>query len=239
MKRRIEIILQHGWAFDKTCWRGWMPHLRENQECDITIQTPDRGYFGEATKVEPFQHKDSVKVVVAHSLGLHLLPTEILKSCDLLVLASSFSKFHGGSPLDVKRSERTISLMQKRLQETPMDVLDEFYSNCYHPLLTSQMLLMRNTQKEVNLDLLENDLQLLDENVFDLEIISKIPKILLVHGSEDGIVNTSHSHALSESLPTSSLVVFEGAGHSLPLTHVAPVWICLRNKLRSLLAVNA
>ena len=238
MKRRIEIILQHGWAFDKTCWRGWMPHLKENQDCEISIQTPDRGYFGEATPVTPFQNRDSLKVVVAHSLGMHLLPVEILQSADLLVLASTFSKFHGGSALEQKRSERTISLMLKRLQEEPMEVLNGFYSNCYHPLLTSQMLLMRNVQS-MNLELLDSDLQLLDKSDFDLTELSKVPKILLVHGSEDGIVNSSHSHNISETLTNSSLVIFEGAGHSLPLTHVAPVWISLRSKLRHLLAVNA
>jgi pimeloyl-[acyl-carrier protein] methyl ester esterase len=238
MKRKIELILQHGWGFDKSCWRGWMPHLRENQDCEINIQTPDRGYFGPSTQVNPFSEANSVKVVVAHSLGLHLVPVEILQSADLLVLAATFSHFHGGSRLEQKRSTKTVQLMHKRLFEAPMDVLNDFYSNCYHPLLTSHMLLMRNVGS-LDTELLAADLELLDSNKFDTTKLQAVQKILLVHGSEDSVVPPSHSHELNEALPSSSLVLFEGAGHSLPLTHVAPVWISLRNTLRHLLAVNA
>jgi pimeloyl-[acyl-carrier protein] methyl ester esterase len=215
-----------------------MPHLRENQDCEINIQTPDRGYFGKATAVTPFADASAVKIVVAHSLGLHLVPIEILQSADLLVLAAAFSHFHGGSKLEQKRSTKAVQLMQKRLQEAPMDVLNDFYSNCYHPLLTSHMLLMRNVGS-LNIELLAEDLHWLDTNKFEIEKLQNVPKILLVHCSEDTVVAPSHSHELNEALPSSSLVLFEGAGHSLPLTHVAPVWISLRNTLRHLLTVNA
>ncbi len=123
MKRTIEIILQHGWAFDRSCFAGWMPHLGENPDCEILVQTPDRGYFGEVKLVKPFSNAQSVKIVVAHSFGLHLIPQEILQSADLLVLASTFSHFHGGSRLAQKRSARTVRLMLKRLHDFPMDVL--------------------------------------------------------------------------------------------------------------------
>jgi pimeloyl-ACP methyl ester carboxylesterase len=168
---------------------------------------------------------------VAHSLGLHLLPQEILQSADLLVLASAFRHFHGGSRLEQKRSTRTVQLMLKRLHDFPMDVINDFYTNCYHPLLTSQVLLLRNIPL-LNTDILAKDLNLLNTNEFELEKISEVPEILLVHGREDSVVAASCSHELNESLPASSLVLFEGVGHSLPLTHVAPVWITLRNKLR-------
>jgi len=237
MKRNIEIILQHGWAFDSSCFRGWMPHLRENQDCEISIQTPDRGYFGEAKSVKPFSESDALKIVVAHSLGMHLLPKEILQSADLLVLSAVFRHFHAGSRLEQKRSAKAVQLMQKRLLEEPLAVLDDFYGSVYSPLLTSQMLLMRKIST-LNPTLLIEDLQLLDTNEFDLDSISHVGKILIVHGSKDIVVPPSHAHELNEMLPNSSLVLFEGAGHSLPLTHVAPVWISLRNTLRHLLTVN-
>lgn len=237
MNKQVEIILQHGWAFDKSCWRGWLPHLKENADWDFRVQMPDRGYFGDAKELVPFGKNDSIKVVVAHSLGLHLLPTEVLQSADLLVLASSFAHFHEGTPLEQKRSRKAISMMLHKLGESPLDVINEFYSNCYHPLLTSQMLLRRDIQT-VDSDLLVKDLELLNTNKFDLSQIKKA-KILLVHGNEDNIVPLAHSQELAKEFKTSALVVFEGAGHSLPLTHVAPVWISLRNSLRRLLTVHA
>jgi|LakMenEpi03Aug12_release.lakeMendotaPanAssembly.Ray.scaffolds.fasta_scaffold729629_1 pimeloyl-[acyl-carrier protein] methyl ester esterase len=237
MNNRVEIILQHGWAFDRSCWRGWLPHLKENADWELHIQTPDRGYFGEAREVLPFTADESIKVVVAHSLGLHLLPEEVLSKAHLLVLAGSFAHFHDGEPLQQKRSRRTINMMLNKLSESPLDVISEFYSNCYHPLLTSQMLLMRDI-KTVNSEVLIKDLELLNSNRFDTSLIEK-QKVLFVHGNEDIIVPLAHSQEISKSLKNSSLVVFEGAGHSLPLTHVAPVWISMRNSLRRLLTVNA
>ncbi|MBX9685505.1 MAG: alpha/beta hydrolase [Candidatus Obscuribacterales bacterium] len=238
MKRKVEIVLQHGWAFDSSCWRGWMPHLRENPDYEISIQTPDRGYFGQAADIMPFSEAGSVKIVVAHSLGLHFLPDSVLKTTNLLILAAAFADFHSGTVLEQKRSRRTINLMSSRLEETPLDVLNEFYSNCYHPLLTSHLLLMRNLEN-LNQEQLENDLHLLNTARFDLSRLKQPEQVLFLHGSEDRIVAPSQSHEMHQSVEGSSLILFEGAGHSLPLTHVAPVWISLRNTIRHLLTVNA
>ena len=118
-ERTVEIILQHGWAFDCSCFRGLVNHLREYPDCRILIQTPDRGYFGKTKSVKPFGREASTKVVIAHSLGLHLLPAEILQSADLIVLASTFRHFHGGNQGECKRSQRVVQAMLKRLGDSP------------------------------------------------------------------------------------------------------------------------
>lgn len=234
MKRKLEIIMQHGWAFDSSCWRSWMPHLRDSTEYETIVQTPDRGYFGKKSCGADFsQNQDSVKIVIAHSLGLHLLSVELLARVDLLVLASSFAYFHDGSLLEQKRSAKTVALMQKRLKNEPAELLQDFYRNTYHPLLTSQALLMRDLDR-LNISALESDLERLNSSKFDLELLRKIPQLLLVHGSEDLIVPSLHSYNLHESIKGSDLIVFEGAGHSLPLTHAGLLWISLRNTLRVL-----
>lgn len=237
MKKKIEVILQHGWAFDSSCWRAWMPHLKENQDCEITVQTPDRGYFDTPKQAIPFQNTDSLKVIILHSLGLHLLPEEIIQSADLLVIASSFSNFHSGSTLESKISKRKIASMIRRIDESPVDLINDFYRTCYSPLLTKQLLLMP-TPRSMNVEQLRADLHLLDSNVFDLQNLRRAAKVLFVHGSEDEVVASSHSIRMNEELNNSDIIMFEGAGHSLPLTHVAPVWISLRSKLRHLLAVS-
>lgn len=238
MKRQVEIILQHGWAFDSRCWRGWMPHLKENPDLQVSVQIPDRGYFGTTRKIEPFSDsRDACRIVVAHSFGLHLIPDAILAKADLLVLAGVFTHFHAGDPLEQKRSRRTVQMMIEKLKVDPISTIDDFYSSCYHPLLTSQMLLMRKTGT-VDVELLSSDLQLLNTNHFDIESIRKIPQILLIHGSEDAIVKPSHSHKMNEELTESSMVLFEGAGHSLPLTHVAPAWISIRTAMRQIFSVR-
>lgn len=238
MTRQVEILLQHGWAFDSSCWKGWLPHLQEKQEWNFSVQTPERGYFSKPNPAVPFSSDSDLKIVIAHSFGLHLVPQENLQKADLIVLASSFEHFHRGTALEQKRSKRSIALMKERLEQEPLDLLNDFYSNCYHPLLTSQMLLRRDTEF-MDLELLAEDLDSLDKSRFDLNTFHTTQKVLLLHGSEDKIVPIGHGIDISEKLPQSSLVIFEGAGHSLPLTHVAPVWISLRNTLKHLLTVNA
>lgn len=231
--------MQHGWGFDSSCFRGWLPHLRENPDCKIKVQIPDRGYFGNQRAAEAFSENSELKIVLAHSLGLHLLPAEIISSADFLILAACFSKFHSGSELEIKRSQKTIGRMKKRLAESAEALLNDFYKNSYYPLPTKYFLLLPSFRGALNQELLEDDLELLDTNQFELSSISKAQKVLLLHGSEDRIVSPLHSQILAESLNASSIIEFEGAGHSLPLTHVAPVWISMRNKLRQFLTVNA
>lgn len=234
----VEIILQHGWGYDSSCFDSLLQFLWEMPGCQTMIQIPDRGYFGKPEPVSPFSGDSSVKVIVAHSLGLHLIPVEILQSADLLVLISAFRHFHGGSQLDRKRSSKKIRLMRSRLQDAPLDVIDDFYANCYHPLLQGRMLLMSKVES-MNIELLRDDLYMLDKKEFALENIAGIGQILLIHGKQDSIVSPLHSYQLSEFLPTSSLVLIDRVGHSLPITHAEPVWICLRNKLRHLLRVKS
>jgi len=49
-----------------------------------------------------------------------------------------------------------------------------------------------------------------------LEISKKIPKIAILTGNLDGIVNTERSKDLHDIIPGSEYIVFKGGGHALP-----------------------
>lgn len=240
MKEKIELILQHGWGFDGGAWDGWRPHLANNPEHDLIIHRAERGYFG-VRKFEPtFSSKSDRKVIVAHSTGLHFLQPELVSQADLLVIVSSFISFHGGDHLEQRRSRRSLRLMIDKIGVDPMEVLDDFYSNCYHPLLTRQVLLRRSVEIErVNVKLLHSDLQMLDECSLDPSSIPARGQVLILQGDSDKVVAPSQAIALQSSIPGSSLIMFEGVGHALPFTHVAPCWLSVRNALRSVLPVGS
>lgn len=239
MKKKIELILQHGWAFDGSAWETWTPYLNESPDYELTAVKPDRGYFGQRGDKPCFDHEDSLKIVIVHSFGLHLLPHDLFAETDLFVAISSFSSFHQEDRLSQKRSHRTIRLMQERLNQAPMEVIDQFYSSSYSPLLTSHALLKRGPSQDCDIDLLQADLAFMDQNILPLELLKQPKQLLFLHGSEDGIISADSSIKLHQSLPESSLVLFEGAGHALPFTHAAPCWLAIRQSLRSLHTVKS
>ena len=239
MKETIEIILQHGWGFDGGAWNGWRSHLAATPEYELTVHCAERGYFG-CHKFQPeFSSAAGRKVLIAHSSGLHFVPPAVLAQADLLVVVSSFAKFHGGDALEQRRSRRSLQIMLDKFAISPLSVLDDFYCKCYHPLLTSQLLLRRATDLEcLDLKGLQDDLQLLDSCVFDPVTVAAAKQVLILHGEVDKIVNFERSVELQQLLPNSTLIMFEGVGHALPFTHVAPCWLSIRNALRSILPVG-
>lgn len=206
----------------------------ENHHFELSVSRPDRGYFAEASATTGFQQEDSIKILIAHSLGLHLLPPDLFAQTDLLVAISSFSSFHGPDAVSQKRSRRALRLMKEKLNAAPMDVIDDFYTNCYHPLLTRQALLRRGSAEKLDGDLLYKDLDFMDQNVLPPELLCAPKHTLFLHGSEDSIVSQEHSLALHKTTSQSSLIVFEGVGHALPFTHAAPCWFSIRQSLLAL-----
>jgi pimeloyl-ACP methyl ester carboxylesterase len=240
MKEKIELILQHGWGFDASAWEGWRTHLNDNADYDLVVHRAERGYFGKRKFDPTFSARPGRKVAIAHSTGLHFLPPEVLSRADLLVIISSFVSFHSGDSLEQRRSRRTFRLMLEKLELNPLEVLDDFYSNCYYPLLTRQVLLRRNADL-VKLDQLSlyNDLQVVDDCLLDPAAPSAAGQVLILHGDRDKVVSSSQAVALQKLLPRSFLIMYEGVGHALPFTHVAPCWLSVRNALRSVLPVGS
>lgn len=240
MKEKIELILQHGWGFDAGAWDGWRTHMHQLPEFEINAQLAERGYFGAKPWQPEFSEAQARKVLIAHSTGLHFIPQRTLLRADLLVIISSFLRFHAGDGLEQRRSRRTLRMMLNKLDGSPMEVLDDFYSNCYHPLLTRQVLLRRSTDPDkLDLVALKADLELIDGCALDESVASLARQTLILHGDNDKVVAPAQAVALQKSLPRSFLIMFEGVGHALPFTHTALCWLSVRNALRSVLPVGS
>ena len=90
----MQLIAMHGWAGDS---HGWAPWQQACQARGWSWQSGDRGY-GYLGQAEP--HWDEAppnpsqrRVVIAHSMGAHLLPAEVLSQADAVVLLASFGRF--------------------------------------------------------------------------------------------------------------------------------------------------
>ena len=203
----VDVVAQHGWGFGAWCWDRW----RDILPASFALHCPDRGYFGPAVKVAA-----RPRIVLAHSLGLHLLSPQ-LWAAELIVVISGFRSFHSASTRQARRSRRTVEQMLGRLEREPAALLADFYARCGAPL-------DNRWSGTVDADGLRRDLELLQESVLELSAIPAAAQVLILHGSRDRVVPVERAEELRELLPNSALAIVAEAGHALPLTHVCACW---------------
>ena len=204
----VDVVAQHGWGFGAWCWNRW----RDVLPAGFALHCPDRGYFGPAVEVAA-----QPRIVVAHSLGLHLLSPQICAAAELIVIISGFRSFHSVCARQARRSRRTVEQMLARLEREPAALLADFYARCGAPSDSHR-------SGTVDADGLRRDLQLLQESVLALSAIPAAAQVLILHGSRDRVVPVERAEELRELLPNSALAIVAEAGHALPLTHARACW---------------
>ena len=204
----VDVVAQHGWGFGAWCWDRWRDVLPAN----FALHCPDRRYFGPAVAVEV-----QPRIVVAHSLGLHLLSPQLWATAELIVVLSGFRSFHSACARQARRSRRTVEQMLARLEREPAALLADFYARCGTPPDS-------RWPESIDADGLRRDLQLLQESVLELSAIPAAAQVLILHGSRDRVVPVERAEELREMLPNSALAIVAEAGHALPLTHARACW---------------
>ncbi len=159
------------------------------------------------------------QIVVAHSLGLHILPQACLERAKLLVILGGFQCFHPDEGPAARRSRRVVERMLERLPVEPRGLVGDFYAQCFAPNENGL-----EAGETINVELLERDLNQLHSGELDLEILRRVPQVMLLHGGEDRIVPLERAEHLHGQLPSSQLTVFADAGHALPFTHARACW---------------
>jgi len=212
--RGVEVLLQHGWAWDASCFSAWQSTVPGA----FRLAAADRGYFG-----SPALSPARPQLVVAHSFGLHLLAPEYLDRARLVVIIGGFRSFHPEEGAASRRSQRLIARMRQRLRREPEDLLRDFYARCFYPEESPFV-----APASPDLGLLGQDLEKLDTHTLDLEPLAAVERLLLLHGSRDCIVPLERATRLHRELSASSLQIIEGAGHALPFTHAPQCWEFIR-----------
>ncbi len=212
MNIKGEIIAYHGWGFDSKCWKNWQEKLSDI----FQFQAYDRGYFGQENLPQFDNNTQKIKIIFAHSFGLHLCPLKQLKKANLLIIFNSFAEFHPKNEKQRKRSKYALKLMRYEFKENPKNVLETFSKKCYHPFPYIPL-----NYNIVNWEKLEQDLQLLDSSILDINLLKKVPKIYIIHSSKDRIVSPSHGQEFANNV-NNNTQYFEvkGIGHSLPFTDI-------------------
>lgn len=231
VNQRIDIFAQHGWGFSAQSWSNYLADFAVSTGISVDAACPDRGYFGvqPATRSVACGSPGNLKVVIAHSLGLHLLPPEVLHDCRLLVAVSSFANFH---LVEGRRTRALVSRMLAKLERQPLNVVRDFLHNAFDPAPSGMLLKTALDESDLNVRALRSDLMHLNESHVNLAGLAHIPNILLMHGTRDGIVNHQHAQLLHAQLPQSELLFIEGQGHALPFTNPLACHLALRQAIK-------
>jgi pimeloyl-[acyl-carrier protein] methyl ester esterase len=209
-----QLIAMHGWAGDaqgmepfQTAWsaRGWRG------------QCGERGYAGQPPRAVNWLAGGGLKVVVAHSLGPHLLPATVLEQADAVVLLASFGRFLPEGK-DGRRLAAAVAAMADQLGGSQADsMIETFLEKAAAPQAPSQLPPGITARA-----LLEPGRRRLAEDLALLGATSGLPagfpsraRVLIVEGREDQIVVPEARRLLREALPAADTLELAGVGHCL------------------------
>ena len=223
----MQLIAMHGWAGDA---QGWEPFHSAWSARGWTWQCGERGYGGQAPRPVAWQSGQGLKLVIAHSLGPHLLPASVLAQADAVVLLASFGAFlpEGASG---RRLRSAVAAMASQLAGPEASAMLQTFmeraaapqpSSLLPPGIAAAPIAASGRQR------LAEDLDLLAATAglppgFPLQA-----RVLIVEGGEDQIVNPQARHQLRNLLPAADNLVLAGVGHCLLSPALVPTvcgWI--------------
>jgi pimeloyl-[acyl-carrier protein] methyl ester esterase len=217
----LQVIAMHGWAGTAASWDPWLPAARAR---GWHWSSGERGY-GAAPPFMPSWQPQGLRVLIAHSLGVHLLPPELLPAAERVVLLAGFGCFvPPGRP---GRSLRTaLVAMDAALADIPDDptasalraqaLLRDFLVQAASPDPVS---LMPSGPADQPLpaparQLLRRDLALLAASTDLPAGFPEAVPVLLVEAGDDRIVAPAARDLLAERLPGAERIILAGAGHA-------------------------
>ncbi len=192
---------------------GWAIRPEYYQTYNTTDSCVDYGFFSPAeNKLAPIaENLPKAEIIYAHSMGcINALKAAAEGTAQALILFSPFCSFCAG------QTAGTVDAMIKQLAISPARLLKSFYRSAMNP---EKIALESGT--ELNAAKLEEGLHYLkDSNLINQLSSIKIP-VLILAGTDDLIVPLHLSEHTKGLITTSTIKVFEGAGHMLPLTRVS------------------
>ncbi len=221
-----QVIAAHGWAGDSRCWAPWAALASQR---GWRIRCLERGYGQLAPAVPHWDSLSGRRIVLAHSLGPHLLPHSIWRDATAAVLLTSFAAFvppgRAGRPLAA--GLRGMAAQLEAGDDATAAMLHQFLAKAADPFPASRLPagpLEQGITPEGR-QRLRGDLHLL-ARCTDLPVglSDRIP-VLIVEALDDQIVCEASRELLRQALPQATVWSLQPAGHGLLRSdgeHAAP-----------------
>lgn len=209
----ITLVTMHGWGGDH---RAWSPWARAAAGRGWPLNAGERGYGRQAPGPAAWG-KHGRRALLVHSLGLHLVPPQVLAGAEAVVLLASFGRFVPEGPQG-RRGRQALAGMARRLRQGESDgLLRDFLAEAAAP---DPVELLPAGPREDGVP--PAGLERLLEDLDQLERCKGLPEgfpneapVLVVEAGGDRIVAPECRRQLVEDLPAATHWTLEGAGHSL------------------------
>jgi pimeloyl-[acyl-carrier protein] methyl ester esterase len=208
------VIAMHGWVSDSSQWQPW-------REAASALgwgwQSGERGY-GPLLPAQPSWREGGRRVVIAHSLGPHLLEASVLARAEAVVLLASFGRFvppgRGGRALRTALEGMAAALADPSEARA---MLRRFLSKAAAPDPMEAMAPgpADGPLSPNGLERLRADLGLLEHSKGLPEAFPAQVPVLIVEAGDDQIVAPQARALLREALPAATVLKLPGAGHAL------------------------
>ena len=227
MSNGLQLIAMHGWCGDRRSWDPWLPIW---QARGWGYSCGERGYGNNAVFEPSWPGGSGPRVVIAHSLGPHLLPGAVLQQADALVLLTSFGRFVPPGR-DGRSLRSALEGMATALAgPNPGAMLQTFLQQVAAPAPPALLQASPAAEPltEAGLRQLQQDLDLLSQTEALPAAFPKHASILLVQAGADNIVAPEARQALEEELPGADVLTLREAGHGLlgtPVQAMVMAWL--------------
>lgn len=222
-----QVIAMHGWGSDA---RQWQPLEALARGRGWGWQSGERGY-GVRAPHQPRWREGGRRLVIAHSLGPHLLPAEVLAAADAVVLLASFGRFVPPGPAG-RRLRAALGGMAAALGEAAAAraMLHRFLRQAAAPEPIEAMAPgpADGPLEPEGLERLRSDLRLLERTAGLPEAFPTSVPVWIVEAGDDRIVAPEARALLRAALPRAEALTLPGVGHALlgaPLREPLLAWL--------------
>lgn len=223
----MQVIAMHGWAGDA---RGWEPFLDAWQRRSWHWQCGDRGYGPRPPETVAWRQDAGPRVVIAHSLGSHLVPPAVLQQADAVVLLASFGRFVPEGPAGRRLRAAMAAMAEQLASDQASAMLQAFLDRAAAPQPASLLPpgIAAAPLSDAGRQRLQDDLALLAATTGLAPAFPPHARVLIVEGGADQIVVPEARALLRDALPAADTLVLAGVGHCLLSPALVPLvcgWI--------------
>ena len=216
-RKSLEVIAMHGWGRDARTWEPWQ---RATASLGWRWQTGERGYGRFSPRVPEWSEHPSGtrRLVIGRSLGPHMVPADVFRKADTVVLLASFETFVPPGR-EGRRTRAALAGMAACLEDETRAraMLEVFTARVAEP--QSPDLLppgpLDGSLSEDNRSRLREDLDLLARCDGLPSGFPRGARVLIVEAEEDRIVEPEARKMLREALPEADVITLPGVGHAL------------------------
>ena len=209
----LQILTMHGWSSQADHWQPWVEAFAAK---GWPCHCGERGY-GQQPPTMPGWGQEGLRVVMASSMGIHLIDEALLAAAEAVVLLASFGRFVPQGPPGAGLRLQLATMDQLLRQGYLAELFARFRVQVAAPLPVDCLpegLPVEAISADGNQRLREDLARLGQLQGLPPTFPCQVP-VLNVEAAEDHIVHPRSRQALRQALPTADHLLLPGSGHAL------------------------